>query len=87
MTSVVTAALVGVKRKKKAMEKAFLAADWDEVKKLDGELIKQLDAAFDEPSRDNRALVEELESVLGLYGRLVSSLPDSTVCEWLKNKI
>lgn len=79
----VSASLVNVKRARREMERAFVAGNWDGVKHWDALVGKGLDAAFDDPSRDNAGLVEELEKVLGLYAQIVIGLPEQTAQQWL----
>ncbi|HMW73408.1 MAG TPA: hypothetical protein PKD17_16375, partial [Cellvibrionaceae bacterium] len=63
----VSASLVNIKRARREMERAFTAGNWEDVKRWDQLVGRGLDAAFDDPNRDNAGLVEELEKVLGLY--------------------
>ncbi|MFO1368763.1 MAG: hypothetical protein U1F46_07170 [Marinagarivorans sp.] len=79
----VSASLVNVKRARREMERAFAAGNWDGVKRWDTLVGQGLDAAFDDPDRDNKGLVEELEKVLGLYAQIVIGLPEQTAEQWL----
>ena len=81
----VSASLVNVKRARREMERAFTAGDWDGVKRWDGLVGEGLDKAFDDPSRDNVGLVDELEKILGLYAQIVIGLPEQTAEQWLNN--
>jgi len=83
----VSASLVNVKRARREMERAFAAGNWDGVKHWDGQVGKGLDAAFDDPERDNAGLVEELEKVLGLYAQIVIGLPEQTAEQWLNTPV
>ena len=71
-------------RTRREMEKSFLGADWEAVKDWDQLLAFQLNQAFDDPDRDHKMLVGELEKVLALYSDMVRSLPDATVQDWLR---
>ena len=53
------------------------------MKRWDTLVGQGLDAAFDDPDRDNKGLVEELEKVLGLYAQIVIGLPEQTAEQWL----
>ncbi len=82
--SVVSLTHMNLLRARKQMEKAFMEQDWDAVKDWDMLLTTQLTRAFDDPTRDNQLLVEELETILALYARMVSALPDAATRSWLK---
>ncbi len=84
--SVVSMSHLNLLRARKQMEKAFNDCDWDAVKEWDVLLTHQLNQAFDDPTRDNQLLVEELESILGLYAKMVSVLPDVATQSWLCQK-
>lgn len=79
----VSASLVNVKRARREMERAFTLGDWEGVKRWDGLVGEGLDKAFDDPSRDNAGLVDELEKILGLYAQIVIGLPEQTAEQWL----
>jgi hypothetical protein len=81
--NLVSATLVNVKRARREMERAFAVGDWESVKRWDTLVGEGLDKAFDDPSRDNVGLVDELEKVLGLYAQIVIGLPDQTAEKWL----
>jgi hypothetical protein len=73
--SVIAVSHVALARARRDLEKAYLAGDWDHVRLCDRQLGHQLNLAFADEHRNNRALVEELERVLGLYARMVTALP------------
>lgn len=79
----VSASLVNVKRARREMERAFVQGDWEAVKRWDALVGEGLDQAFDDPSRDNVSLVDELEKILGLYAQIVIGLPEQTAQQWL----
>jgi hypothetical protein len=81
--AIVSSSLVDVIRTRKALETAFELGDWDVVKSYDARLGSVLDEAFSDESRDNQALVCELEKVLALYARVVKHLPEATARRWL----
>lgn len=83
MSNVVSLSYLNLIRARKQMEKAFVANDWDAVKEYDALVTHQLTQAFDDPDRDNRMLVDELEYVLGLYARMVEALPAAATQGWL----
>lgn len=70
-------------RARKEMEKSFASQNWEAVKDWDQLLALQLNRAFDDPARDHKMLVGELEKVLALYSEMVRSLPEATVENWL----
>lgn len=74
---------ISLVRTRREMEKAFSSADWDAVKDWDQLLTFQLNQAFDDPARDHKMLVGELEKVLALYSDMVRNLPDATAHAWL----
>jgi hypothetical protein len=84
--TIIAASLVNVMRTRREMERALHQGDWDAVKQWDSKVGQSLDAAFDDPSRDNRALVDELEKVLGLYAQVVAQLPEHTAQQWLRRE-
>lgn len=85
--NVVSVSHLNLLRARKQMEKAFRKQDWDAVKEWDVLLTHQLTQAFDDPQRDNQVLVEELESILGLYATMVSALPDAATQDWLRPEL
>lgn len=70
-------------RTRREMEKSFFSSDWEAVKDWDQLLAFQLNQAFDDPARDHKMLVAELEKVLALYSDMVRSLPEATMENWL----
>lgn len=85
--SVVSISHLNLLRARKQMEKAFQQNDWDAVKEWDVLLTHQLTQAFDDPARDNRLLVDELEHILGLYAKMVSVLPEAATGNWLRPEL
>ncbi len=81
---IITASLVSVMRARREMERAFAQGDWNLVKTWDKKVGEYLDAAFDDPDRDNRILVDELEKILKLYGDMVTHLPEEAAQQWLR---
>jgi hypothetical protein len=81
--SLVPATHISLVRTRREMEKAFLSSDWESVKDWDHLLTFQLNQAFDDPSRDHKMLVGELEKVLALYSDMVRNLPEATAQAWL----
>lgn len=81
---IIPASLVNVMRARREMERAFAQGQWEAVKEWDKKVGQCLDAAFDDPERDNRVLVDELEKVLALYAQMVSHLPEHTAQQWLR---
>jgi hypothetical protein len=82
--SVVPVSHLSLVRTRREMEKSFFNADWEAVKDWDQLLAFQLNTAFDDPARDHKMLVGELEKVLALYSDMVRSLPEATVENWLR---
>ena len=82
--SVVSISHLNLLRARKQMERAYKANDWEAVKDFDSLLTHQLTQAFDDPQRDNQMLVNELETILGLYAQMVRALPDSATKTWLR---
>lgn len=82
--SVVALSYVNLVRTRRELERAYLNDDWDAIKDWDVLLAEHLNAAFDDPDRDNNNLVQELENILGLYSSMVDELPQSTAQQWLK---
>ena len=74
--SVVVASQFALKRARKNLERAYQQGNWQAVRQSDVELGKLLNSALDDKSRDTKALVEELENILGLYADMVSMLPE-----------
>jgi len=75
--SVVPASLTALIRYRKALESAFNNADWAQLQLQDQRMGACLNAAFEDPQRDTRALVVEMEKVLRLYASIVSKLPST----------
>lgn len=82
--SIVPVSHLSLVRTRREMEKSFSNADWEAVKDWDQLLAFQLNQAFDDPARDHKMLVGELEKVLALYSDMVRSLPEATVENWLQ---
>lgn len=74
-------------RARREMEKSYLADDWEAVRDWDQLLGVQLTQAFDDPDRDHKRLVTELEKILSLYSQMVRSLPEATVETWLRPEL
>ena len=74
--SVVNASQFALYRARRELEKAFHHCDWEKIRHWDMELGNSLNAAFDDENRDTRALVTELEKILGTYARLVEQFPE-----------
>jgi hypothetical protein len=85
--SVVPVSHISLVRTRREMEKSFFSADWEAVKDWDQLLAFQLNKAFDDPARDHKMLVGELEKVLALYSDMVRSLPEATVQAWLRPEL
>lgn len=85
--SVVPVSPLSLIRTRRAMEKSFSNADWDSVKDWDQLLAFQLNQAFDDPARDHKMLVGELEKVLALYSDMMRSLPQVTMESWLQPEL
>lgn len=81
--NVISNSLVEVMRTRRALEHAFEQADWPSIKEWDAKVGACLDAAFDDPERDNSLLVGELEKILKLYASMVAYLPEHTAKQWL----
>lgn len=79
----ISSTLVEVMRTRRALEQAFEKSDWDAIKQCDAKVGNCLDAAFDDPERDNSLLVSELEKILKLYATMVAYLPEHTAKQWL----
>lgn len=73
--SIVTASHLALVRARRQLEKAYIDNDWNAVRQWDRQIGEQLNSAFGDEHRDTRALVSELERVLGLYARMVKTLP------------
>lgn len=74
--SIIVASQFALKRARKQLENAFRQGNWQAVRESDIELGKLLNKACDEKSRDTRALISELESILTLYADMVAVLPE-----------
>lgn len=85
--SVVALSYVNLVRTRKQMEQAFASSDWDSLEGWDMLLTQQLNAAFDDPKRDNNVLVAELETILSLYSRVVDCLPEATAQQWMSPEL
>lgn len=71
----VTASQFALARTRKQLKAAFKNNDWQAVRDVDQILVHSLNDAFDDTNRDTRALIEELEKIVGLYGEMVARLP------------
>lgn len=76
--SVVSVSLFGLKRSRRALEKAFKAGDWAQVRRYDGLIAEQLNEAFNDSARDTRALIRELQLILKAYATIVEELPENS---------
>lgn len=60
-------------RMRKALEGALAEQDWQKIKLFDASLMQALDDASDDPSRDAKSLLSELNAIVLLYKDLVLS--------------
>lgn len=74
--ALITSSLFSLKRVRKALEKAYAAGCWQDVRAWDLSLAEIMNQAFDDEQRDTKALVAELSKVLKLYKKIVSELPE-----------
>ncbi len=81
--NIVPATYLTLVRARKEMQRAFDAGDWDGIRDSDDFLLVQLQQAFDDPEKDSELLAKELSTVLDLYSRMVESMPQDTVQQWL----
>ncbi len=77
--SVVSVSLFSLKRARRALEQAHAEGNWDEVRRWDVELAQYLNDAFDDHGRDTKALIKELQVILGTYSKIVDELPDESM--------
>lgn len=73
--AVINRSYVELVRARKALKKAFEDQDWEGLRECDIELGLRLDRAFEDRDSDGRALVREMERILGTYADLVEMLP------------
>lgn len=76
--SIISVSLFSLKRARKALENAYHERDWQAVRHWDTEVAKYLGEAFDDGSRDTKALIRELQTILHTYGKIVEELPESS---------
>ncbi|MDN3639848.1 hypothetical protein QWY82_13665 [Simiduia curdlanivorans] len=60
-------------RMRKALESALSEQDWDKVRQFDLSLMQALNEASEDPERDAKTLLMELNAVVHLYKDLVLS--------------
>lgn len=77
--SVVTPTQFNLIRSRRFLERAFAKRDWHAVREWDRKLAQSLNDVFDDPDRNSKALLSELETVLATYGRLLAELPDESM--------
>jgi hypothetical protein len=85
--SVVPVSQLNLARARREMEKSYKTGDWQAVQDWDQLVALQLSQAFDDPARDHKMLVGELEKVLELYSQMVRSLPEVTADNWLRPEL
>ncbi len=85
--SIIPVSHMALVRARREMEKSYLTDDWHAVKDWDQLLAVQLTQAFDDPQRDHKMLVGELEKILGLYSQMVRDLPAATAETWLRPEL
>ena len=76
--SVISVSLFSLKRARRALESAYLDGDWQEVRRWDSEIAAFLNQAFEDSSRDTKALIRELQIILQTYAKIVEALPESS---------
>ncbi|MFT5082222.1 MAG: hypothetical protein ACI9Y1_000246 [Lentisphaeria bacterium] len=76
--SLVTCSLFALKRARKELGKAHDEGDWEAVQRWDVELANSLNHAFDDGSRDTKALINELETILSAYSHMVAAMPEKS---------
>jgi len=74
--SIVPASHLQLVRARKALEKSYREKDWDSVRQWDTVLATQLNASFEDGTRDTKALVSELERILYTYSNMLAELPE-----------
>ena len=82
LMSVINASQFSLIRARRELEKAYIKKDWNGVKYWDEKLGEFLDLAFEDEDRDTRVLIDELETILQTYGKVVSSLVDNNKTDW-----
>lgn len=60
-------------RMRKALQKALAEQDWAKVRQFDVSLMQALEDASDDPNRDAKTLLAELDAIVNLYKDLVLS--------------
>lgn len=85
--SIVPFSQLNLARARREMEKSYKTGDWQAVQDWDQLVALQLSQAFDDPARDHKLLVAELEKVLQLYSQMVRSLPEVTADNWLRPEL
>ncbi|ABD81455.1 hypothetical protein [Saccharophagus degradans] len=73
--NLVTASQFSLARTRKQLQEAFKSKDWQTIRDVDRLLAQSLNEAFDDSNRDTRALIEELERIVSIYGEMVACLP------------
>lgn len=76
--SLISVSLFSLKRARKALENAYRAGDWQEVRRWDSEIAHTLNEAFDDSARDTKALIRELQVILRVYASIVEALPENS---------
>lgn len=77
--SVVAASQFKLVRARKNLEKAYREGNLHDVRYWDNEVAACLDILFDDKDRDAHSLINQLESVLLTYSKIVADLPDDYV--------
>lgn len=60
-------------RMRKALEGALAEQDWQKIKLFDASLMQALNDASEDPARDSKCLMSELNAIVLLYKDLVLS--------------
>lgn len=76
---VIPATHVALTRARKTLSRAYQVANWHSVGESDELLSEVLSQAFDDPNRNQRYLMQEMEKILALYADIMRSHPDDHI--------
>lgn len=85
--NIVPVSQLNLARARREMEKSYSSGDWQAVQDWDQLVALQLSQAFDDPARDHKMLVAELEKILSLYSQMVRCLPEVAADSWLRPEL
>ncbi|WP_086932506.1 hypothetical protein [Agarilytica rhodophyticola] len=76
--AIISATQFKLTRARRSLERAYHNKDWNELRQWDTKLAECLNLVFEDPGRDTKSLLNELEYILKMYSRILAELPEDS---------